>query len=163
MSTEPDLQRRDIDGHAEYQLALDHLFAQPGQLLRIFDRTLSTDYSSPHRYDLLRAFLLARRSARIQIVVHDASGLVRDCPRMVNLIRDFSHLIEVHETLPEARHVSDPFATIDERHYVHRFHYDHPRGVSALHDPQEATNFVQRFAQIWEASAPAVSATTFGL
>jgi len=163
MSTEPDAQRRDIDGNSEYQQALDILFAQSGQLLRIFDRTLSTEYSSPHRYELLRAFLLARRSARIQIVVHDASTFVRDCPRLVTLIRDFSHLIEVHETLSQAKHVSDPFATMDERHYVHRFHYDHPRGVFALHDPQHASTFVQRFEEIWEASAPAVSATTLGL
>jgi len=33
----------------------------------------------------------------------------------------------------------------------------------ALDDIPSAHGFVQRFAEIWEASAPAVSATTLGL
>jgi hypothetical protein len=59
--------------------------------------------------------------------------------------------------------VYDPFAVIDERHYVHRFHYEGSRGVLALDDVPSAHGFVQRFEEIWEASAPAVCATTLGL
>jgi len=163
MSTEPKSQQHNLDGNNEYEAALDTLFSQSGRTLRIFDRALSTAYNSPRRYDLLRAFLLSSREARIRIVVHDASNLVRDCPRMINLLRSFSHAIGFNETQSEAKGVYDPFAVLDELHYVHRFHYDGPRGVLALEEPQGAAGLVQRFNEIWEASAPSVSATTLGL
>jgi hypothetical protein len=163
MTTEPQSQPSNIDGNHEYEAALDTLFAQSGRVLRIFDRALSGAYNVPRRHELLRSFLLANRGARIQIVVHDAANLARDCPRLMNLVRDFSHAIGFNETQAEAKSVYDPFAVIDERHYVHRFHYDGPRGVLALDDVQGAHGFVQRFEEIWEASAPAVSATTLGL
>jgi hypothetical protein len=163
MATEPESQQSSIDGNSEYEAALDTLFAQSGRTLRIFDRALSSSYNSPHRQDLLRKFLLSNRVARILIVVHDATNIVRDCPRMVNLVRELSHAISFNETQSEAKGVYDPFAVVDERHYVHRFHYDGPRGTLALEEPQGAHGFVQRFEEIWEASVPAVSGTTLGL
>jgi hypothetical protein len=163
MTTEPESQRRSIDGNNEYEAALDTLFAQPGRTLRIFDRVLGSGYNSPRRHDLLRSFLLSNRAARLQIVVHDASNLARDCPRMVLLVRELSHAISFNETQQEAKGVYDPFAVVDERHYVHRFHYDGPRGELALEEPQGARGLVQRFEEIWEASVPAVTATTLGL
>jgi hypothetical protein len=163
MTTEPQPQQRKIDGNHEYEAALDTLFAQPGRTLCIFDRSLGGDYNSAHRHELLRTFLRASRGARIRIVLHDASNLVRDCPRIINLVRDFSHAVSINETQAEAKGVYDPFSVIDERHYVHRFHYEQPRGLLALEDPQNATGFVKRFEEIWEASVPAVSATTLGL
>jgi hypothetical protein len=163
MTTESQSQQRSIDGNTEYEAALDTLFEQPGRVLRIFDRTLDSGYNSARRHDLLHRFLRASRAARIQIVVHDASNLARECPRMINLIREFSHAISFNETQPEAKRVYDPFAVVDERHYVHRFHYDGPRGLLALEEPHGARGFVQRFQEIWDASAPAVSGTTLGL
>jgi hypothetical protein len=163
MTTEPQPQQRKIDGNHEYEGALDTLFAQTGRTLRIFDRSLGGDYNSQHRHELLRSFLRASRDARIRIVLHDASNLVRDCPRIINLVRDFSHAVSINETQAEAKGVYDPFSVIDERHYVHRFHYEQPRGLLALDDPQSANGFVKRFEEIWEASTPAVSATTLGL
>jgi len=163
MATEPQSQQSSIDGISEYEAALDTLFAQSGRTLRIFDRALSSGYNASHRHDLLRKFLLSTRAARILIVVHDASNVVRDCPRMVNLVRELSHAISFNETQSEAKGVYDPFAVVDERHYVHRFHYDGPRGEAALDEPQGARGFVQRFEEICEASVPAVSATTLGL
>jgi hypothetical protein len=156
-------ERRKLDGNVAYEDALDTLFARPGRQLRIFDRQLGGRYNSVRRSELLRQFLLLSRSRRLQIVLHDAANLQRDCPRLILLLRQFSHAISIHETDPQAKGVYDPFAVMDERDYVHRFHYDDTRGLLALDDPQDAHSFVQRFGEIWEASAPVVSATTLGL
>jgi hypothetical protein len=156
-------EHRKIDGNAEYEAALDSLFARPGRLLRIFDRRLDIGYNTVSRNKLLRQFLLANSNNRIQIVLHDASGLHRDCPRLVNLLRQFSHAISINETEPEAKSVYDPFCVMDERDYVHRFHHDSARGVLALDDVATARVLAQRFEQIWEVSSPAPSATTLGL
>ena len=156
-------EHRKLEGNAAHEDALDILFARPGRQLRIFDRQLGAGYNSAQRHDLLRHFLLASRSNRIQIVLHDASNLERDCPRLINLLRQFSYAVAIHETEPQAKGVYDPFAVLDERDYVHRFHYDDARGLLALDDPHEARGLVQRFGEIWEASSPAVSGTTLGL
>ncbi len=156
-------EHRRLEGNTEHEDALDTLFARPGRQLRIFDRQLGAGYDSARRHDLLRHLLLASRSHRIQIVLHDASNLQRDCPRLMNLLRQFSHAVTIHETEPQAKGVYDPFAVLDERDYVHRFHYDDTRGLLALDDPHEARGFVQRFEEIWEASSSAVSGTTLGL
>jgi hypothetical protein len=111
----------------------------------------------------VRSFLLRSRANRLYVVLHDAGNLARDCPRMLNLLRQFSDAVAVHETEGQARRACDPVALADERDYLHRFHYDHARALLALDDPQGAHGLLQRFQEIWEASVPAVSATTLGL
>ena len=163
MSEDVQPELRKLEGNSEYEAAIDTLLARTGRKLRIFERQLGKGYNSPRRHELLRHFLLAGRSHCIQIVVHDATNLQRDCPRMITLLRQFVHSVSIHETEPQAKGVYDPFSVMDERDYVHRFHYDNLRGVLGLDDPQGALGFVQRFDEIWEASAPAASATTLGL
>jgi hypothetical protein len=154
---------RTVDGNADYDEAVDILLARPQRTLRIFDRCLSASYNSAQRYELLRAFLRRNRANRLYIVLHEAGNFTRDCPRMVNLLRQFSHAVTIHETEGQARRACDPIALADERDYLHRFHYDHARALLALDDPPGAHGLLQRFQEIWEASAPAVSATTLGL
>jgi len=163
VSEDPAPEHRKLEGNLEYEQALDTLFARPGRKLRIFDRLLGAAYNAAGRHDLLRRFLLASRTRTIQIVLHDTSNLQRDCPRLINLLREFSHAVTIHETEPQAKGVYDPFAVMDESDYVHRFHYDDTRGLLALDDPHEAHGFVQRFEELWEASSPAISGTTLGL
>jgi hypothetical protein len=156
-------EHRALDGNQDYEAAIDVLLARPQRTLRIFDRQLGAGYNSVQRYELLRSFLLRSRANRICIVLHDAGNLARDCPRMLNLLRQFADAVAVHETEGQARRACDPVALADDRDYLHRFHYDHARALLALDDPQGAHGLLQRFQEIWEASVPAVSATTLGL
>jgi hypothetical protein len=158
---QPELKK--LEGNSEYEAAIDTLLARTGRKLRIFERQLGKGYNSARRHELLRHFLLVGRGHLVQIVVHDAANLQRDCPRMITLLRQFSDSISIHETEPQAKGVYDPFSVMDERDYVHRFHYDNARGLLGLDDPQGALGFVHRFAEIWEASVPAAAATTLGL
>lgn len=159
--TRPD--HRKLEGAREYDMAFDALLTRPQRTLRIFDRQLGTGFNSPGRYDLLRTFLLRSRSNRLYLVLHDSCALARDCPRLINLLRQFPHAIAIHETEPQAKGVYDPFAIADEQDYLHRFHYDDSRALLALDDPQGAQGMIKRFLEIWEASVPSVSATTLGL
>jgi hypothetical protein len=152
-----------LTGTAEYEAALDRLLARPRRTLRIFDRQLGRSFNAAARHALLRAFLLRSRANRIQIVLHDASNLVRDCPRLIDLLRHFSHAFAIQETEAHAKRVYDPFALADERDHLHRFHYEDARALLALDDPAGTQPFVDRFAELWEASSPAASGTTLGL
>lgn len=84
-------------------------------------------------------------------------------PRLTALLGRFSHAVAIHRTLPPAQRVYDPFAVIDVSAFVHRFHYDHPRGLHSRGDLPATQLLVRRFDELWENSRPAVSATRLGL
>ena len=96
-------------------------------------------------------------------VLHETGNIVRDCPRLVLLLKQFSHGIAIQETLPAARRVYDPFAIGDEARFVHRFHYNDVRGAATIGDVAATHALIKRFDEIWQASAPAVSANRTGL
>jgi hypothetical protein len=152
-----------LEGTADFEAALDTVIGRATRQLRVFDRALGTRFDSARRHELLRRFVLANRANRLQIVLHDVDNVVRDCPRLLRLMRSHGSAISVRQTLPDAHGVYDPFAVADERDYVHRFHYDDTRSVLALDDPHGARQFVERFGEIVAASRPALAATTLGL
>ena len=152
-----------LSGLAAYEEAIDRLIGMALGRIRIFDRTLGRSFNASARNDALHRFLLADASNRIEIVVHDADRMRADCPRLVNLQRHFAHALSIHRTLSIARGVYDAFCLIDGSHYARRFHFDSLRGVLALNDPDGTSILVQRFAEIREASQPAVTGTTLGL
>lgn len=154
---------RKLEGLAAYESALDELIANTTQTVRIFDRSIGRGFNTPQRYDLLRQLLLARRANRAYIVLHEVANITRDCPRLIMLLRKFSHSISIRQTLPDARRVYDPFAVGDDTRFVHRFHYDDVRGCATIGDVANTSLLLKRFDEIWEASAPAVAATTIGL
>jgi len=163
MAEEPNPQHSPIFGNAEYQAAVDAILRKASSRIRIFDHTLGKEFNSSGRVEGLRRFLLASRRNRLQIVLHDSRTMDRDCPRILRLLRTYGQSIGIHETQPTAKSVYDPFVIVDERSFVHRFHFDEMRGLFALDDPIATHAFIERFEEIWEASSPAVTATTLGL
>lgn len=154
---------RKLEGLSAYDAALDELLANATHTIRIFDQSIGRSFNSPPRYELLSRFLLARRTNRVRIVLHETSNVVRDCPRLIILLKRFSHGLAVHQTLRAARRVYDPFAVADDTRFVRRFHYTDMRGVATVGDVAATSLLIKRFDEIWQASAVAVAATTIGL
>ena len=159
----PNAEYRRFEGTVEYEAVIEGLIPQTLRTIRVFDRSLSRAWSSSQRYENLRQFLLASRANRLLVVVHDAEPIERECPRVVDLVRQFSASVRIHETLSPAKHVYDPFAVFDSSHYVHRFHYQYLRAAQGANDVIGAQQLLDRFSEIWEASIHAVSAGTSGL
>ena len=154
---------RPFEGRIAYEQALDELIANAAHTVRIFDRNIGHGFNSPQRYELLRRLLLARRANRVCLVLHETANIVRDCPRLITLLRQFSHGVSIRQTLPEARGVYDPFAVADDTRLVRRFHYDGSRGIATVGDIVATSLLLKRYEEIWQASAPALAATTIGL
>ncbi len=154
---------RPLAGGVEIEAAIDALIAEADAHIRLFDRALTQAWNTPARHERLRTFLLKRRTNRLEIVLHDTCNLVRDCPRLMLLFKQFSHAMAIRRTLPAARRVYDPFAIADDLLFVHRFHFDDTRGVVTRADLAATQLMRKRFAEIWEASSPAAAATTLGL
>jgi len=154
---------RKLEGIGAYEAALDELIANTKQTLRIFDKNIGRAFNTPQRADLLRGLLLAGRTHRVYIVLHETSNIVRDCPRLMLLLKQFSHGMFIRQTLPAARRVYDPFAIGDDARFVHRFHYNDIRSVATVGDVADTNLLLKRFEEIWAASALAVAGTTLGL
>jgi hypothetical protein len=154
---------RPFEGRIAYEQALDELIANAAHTVRIFDRNIGHGFNSPQRYELLRRLLLARRANRVCLVLHETANIVRDCPRLITLLRQFSHGVSIRQTLPEARGVYDSFAVADDTRFVRRFHYDGRHGIATVGDIAATSLLLKRYEEIWQASAPALAATTIGL
>lgn len=159
----PNAEYRRFESMFEYEAAIDGLIPLAQNAIRVFDKTLSPAYNSPQRHAALSQFLLGSRSNRLTIILHETDTLERRCPRLILLLKQFSHSFSIRRTLRVARHVYDPFVVFDASHYVHRFHYDHLRAAQGTHDVLGTQQLLDRFEEILEASVPAVSANVSGL
>ena len=159
----PNAEYRRFEGMREYESLLDDLIPQTQRAIRVFDSSLSPSWNTSTRFEALRQFLLAHRSNRLLIVVHDAEPVLRERPRMVELVQQFGTAVRIHATLTPAKHLYDPFVVFDANHYLHRFHYRYLRAAQGTNDLVGAQQLLDRFGEIWEASVLAVSAGTSGL
>jgi len=161
---EGELRHLAFDGVNEYVSALDELCGLPQQSLYIFENNFDTlGFNTEARFNLLRRFLLSGSNVRLHLLAHDVQPLVRFCPRIMILLRQFGHLMYIYQTPTNLRHITTPFSVADAHHFVRRFHFDDPRGIFAQNDPEGALVLKSRFEEMWENSHPSASATTLGL
>ncbi len=159
-----DLTTQKLNSVREYNEAIGVLLRLAVRSIYIFDYSLEDSaLDSPERYTELRNFLLRDRTNTLSIVVHDPAFLIRYCPRLQTLLRQFSQGVFIHQTGLEARKVYDPFIIVDTHYYLRRFHYESPRGIFSLDGKAVNESLKKRFQEIWETSAPALTATTLGL
>jgi hypothetical protein len=161
---QPKTEYQRFEGEADFQKALDRFLEQPGRELRLFDPDLKgLRLNSPARIEQLDRFLRGSRTRKIYIVVHETDHLTRQCPRMLDLLKLFAHVIQINRTHEEIRNLQDAFLVLDARHYLRRPVAGHFRGAIGLHDETEALAMRSRFQEIWSASYPGVASTTVGL
>lgn len=154
---------RPLSGMVEYQQALDEVLIYAQRWIRVFDYDLHEGgWNSAARFERLSQFLLGH-DRKLHVVLHSVDFVTRYCPRLLVLLRQFSDKVAIHQTTTEARGAADPMLIVDDACYVHRFHYQQPRGELALHSAAHTSVLIRRFDEIWQASAPAVTATVLGL
>ncbi|HZO03923.1 MAG TPA: hypothetical protein VFB93_22280 [Burkholderiales bacterium] len=153
-----------FDTNEGFQGSIERLLAQPGRELRVFDPDGSAlRLNDATRIEALGNFLLASRTRRLYFVLHETDHVTRQCPRLLTLLRRFSHALQINRTSEEIREVQDSFLLLDSMHYVRRPVATLFRGAMGLGDENEGQALRGRFGEIWSASFPAVSSTTIGL
>jgi len=160
----PKPEYRTFSGEAEFQAAVDQMLVQEGRELRIFESDgKALRLNEAPRLAQLEAFLRASRTRRIQMVVHDTEHLTKYCPRMMEFLKRFNHVIQINRTHDQIRSLQDAFMVLDALHYLRRPISTRTRGAIGLNDETEALAMRSRFFEIWAASFPGVSSTTAGL
>ena len=158
------LQHTQLEGIRDYTDALDTLCSLAQRNLYLFEKDFDgLGYNSEARYTTLRNFLLTNPAHRLYVLAHDTHYLSTLCPRMLMLLEQFGTAMFIHQTPKHLQHISDPFSVADESNYVRRFHFDDPRGVLGLNDPEKARALKSRFLEMWESSHLAVSNIKTGL
>jgi hypothetical protein len=153
-----------FDTNDGFQACVERLLEQPGRELRVFDPDgAALRLNDPGRIERLERFLIGSRTRRLYLVVHATDHLTRHCPRLITLLRRFSHAMQIHRTQEEIREVQDAFLVLDVMNYVRRPVAALFRGSMGLGDENEGQALRGRFGEIWAASYPAVSSTTIGL
>jgi len=110
-----------FDTNEGFQGSVERLLGQPGRELRVFDPDgAALRLNDPARIGGLERFLLASRTRRLYLVVHNTDHLARQCPRLMTLLRRFSHAMQINRTHEEIREVQDAFLLLDSVHYVRR-------------------------------------------
>ena len=149
---------------AEQIAAIDELIALAQRRIRVFDQNLSqTGWNHPARVEGLAAFLRGRGGRRLDIIVHDTGYLETACPRMLNLLRTYSSTVTIYRTGVEARLASDPLLIVDDRHFLHRFHFEQARATMGIEQPEQARPLSTRYDEIWATGEPGINATVLGL
>src|SRR3954468_17457387 len=85
----PHAQYERFESLREYDAMFDELIPSTQRIIRIFEKSLGKAYNSAPRCELLRTFLRADALNRLYIVVHDATSIDRDCPRLVAVLQQF--------------------------------------------------------------------------
>lgn len=148
----------------ECRAAFDTLLPHAHRLLRIYDHDLHLlDLDQVARHASLRAFCVAGGAHRIEILLDDIQKVAREHPRLMQLVRDFGHVLEIRQADPSMPRPDHAFVLADRQGVLFRADKAVEHGTLHLDDPHRAVPLHQDFDSMWQRSQASVSATTLGL
>jgi hypothetical protein len=149
---------------SEFRSAFDTLLAGTHRQLRIYDRNLDLfEIDDAPRLAMLRALCVAGGGRRIELLLDDISHVARSHPRLMQLLRDFGHVLEIRQADPDAPRPDQAFALADPHGVLLRADKAAVHGTLHLEDARDAVLLHQQFEGMWQRSPAGVSATTLGL
>ncbi|MDP1645086.1 MAG: hypothetical protein Q8L71_06235 [Thiobacillus sp.] len=149
---------------SEFRAAFDALLAGTQRQLRLYDHDLSLlDIDHAPRHAALRALCVAGGERRIELLLDDISRVARDHPRLMQLVRDFGHVLEILQADPDAPRPEQAFVLADRHGVLLRADKMAVHGTLHLDDPGSAVALHQSFEGMWQRAPASVSTTTLGL
>ena len=146
-----------LDTVAAQVAAIDELIGLARALdPRVRRRSLARWAGTPRRARRSSArSCAARRTAKLEIIVHDTRWIEASCPRLIAPAETFTRR---DHGLPDrrrsAKRAMDPLVIVDGRHFLHRFHIEQPRAALAIEEPHAREPLVDRFDEIWATGEP---------
>lgn len=151
-------------GERNYEAATALLLAEAQHELKIFDPDLSRGgYQSLQVYDLLKSFMEKDRLNHVTIILHDSRFFSTQCPRLIDLMKRYTHAMTIYLTDERAQVAQDAFVLADRGDYLHRFHIDHARFKHSRDDEAAARPLHERFDQLLEVTHSKLGIAAVGL
>jgi len=149
---------------SEFLAAFDELLASTHRQLRLYDHDLSLiEIDHAPRHAALRALCVAGGGRRVELLLDDISLVARRHPRLMQLVRDFGHVLEIRQADPNAPRPDQAFVLADRHGVLLRADKAAVHGTLHLDDAGNAVLLNQNFEGMWQRSPASVSATTLGL
>jgi hypothetical protein len=149
---------------AEFRDAFDTLLAGTHRQLRLYDHDLGmVEIDHMPRYTALRALCVAGGGRRVELLLDDIRQVARRYPHLMQLVRDFGHVLEIRQADPDAPRPEQAFALADRHGVLLRTDKVAAHGTLDMDDPGRAATLHQSFEGMWQRSPASVTATTLGL
>jgi len=149
---------------AEFRAAFDALLDSTQRQLRLYDHDLSLlDIDQLPRHNRLRTICVAGSGRRIELLLDEIHHVARDCPRLMQLVRDFGHVIEIRQADPNMPRPDQAFALADRHGALVRADKSALHGTLHLDDAHSTILLHQEFEGMWQRAQAGVTATTLGL
>lgn len=149
---------------SEFHTAFDTLLAGTHRQLRVYDHNLEFfDIDHTPRLAALRTLCVAGGARRVELLLDDTSRVARDHPRLMLLLRDFGHVLEIREADLQAPRPDQAFVIADRTALLLRPDKAAIHAILHENDPARAAALDHGFEEMWQRAPVQVSATTLGL
>jgi hypothetical protein len=146
-------QIRVISSLEEMRAAVDAVAGGAQRLMSIYSPDLEPDlYDQNSFLEIVKRFVLARRFAKVRVLLSDSGRLLRDNNRFIAMGRRLTSCIDIRPAVIPARQRACGYLIADDRAIVYRVHSDRWDGVADLNNPPVARQYLDEFDEIWHAS-----------
>lgn len=153
-----------LDTPSELRAAFDTLLAGCHRAVRLYDHDPGLfDLDDVTRHAALRAFCVSGGGRRIELLLDEIERVPRTHPRLMQLVRDFSHVLEIRQADPHAPRPDQAFVLADHHGVLLRADKAALHGTLHVDNPAEAAPLHQSFEGMWQRAPARVCATTLGL
>lgn len=145
---------RVISSLEEMRAAVDAVAASAQRLMSIYTPDLEPDLYDQNAFlEIVKRFVLARRFAKVRVLISDSNRLLRDNNRFIAMGRRLTSCIDIRPALGAVKQRAAGYVIADDRAIVYRVHPDRWDGVADLNNPPVARQYLDEFDEIWHASA----------
>lgn len=136
----------------EVRAAVVEVTGLANRSLSILTHDLEPDiYDHDDFLETLKRFILARSFARVRVLIHDPTRVIKTGSRFVTMGRRLNSYIEFRDVKPEYRTHGDAFCIADEQALVYRARADSWEGMSDTYEPAIARIYLGTFDALWNA------------
>jgi hypothetical protein len=147
-------QIRVISSLEEMRAAVDAVAAGAQRLMSIYTPDLEPELYDQNAFlEIVKRFVLARRFAKVRVLLSDSSRLLRDNNRFIAMGRRLTSCIDIRAAVIPGRERACGYLIGDDRAIVYRVHSDRWDGVADLNNPPVARQYLDEFDEIWHASS----------
>jgi hypothetical protein len=144
---------RVISSLEEMRAAVDAVAASAQRLMSIYTADLEPDLYDQNAFlEIVKRFVLARRFAKVRVLIADSNRLLRDNNRFVAMGRRLTSCIDIRPVVGTIRQRAAGYVIADDRAIAYRVHADRWDGVADLNNPPVARQYLDEFDEIWHAS-----------
>jgi hypothetical protein len=138
----------------DMRAAVDAVAASAQRLMTIYTPDLEPElYDQNGFLEIVKRFVLARRFAKVRVLLSDSGRLLRDNNRFIAMGRRLTSCIDIRPAVGAAKQRAYAYLIADDRAIVYRVHSDRWDGVADLNNPPIARQYLDEFDEIWHASS----------